>query len=96
MGASKQMKDMSLPAPVDPNDPLLAPIAGIDLARYAQVSKAIAHYSLRTQEQIDDYLTRAGHLPTDWQAAADGWNARFKTNTGLSMMYAEHYGAVAL
>ena len=86
----------SMPAPVDPTDPMMAPIAGIDLARYAQVSKAIAHYGLRTQDQIDDYVVRAGHTLDDWQQASDGWNARFKSNTGLSMMYAEHYGAAVL
>ena len=99
MGAAQQAAAGpvgSMPAPIDPNDPMLAPIAGVDLARYAQVSKAIAHYGLRTQDQIDEYLTRAGHTPADWQAASDGWNARFKTNTGLSMMYAQHYGAVVL
>lgn len=83
-----------MPAPIDPNDPILAPIAGIDLARYAQLSKAIGHYGLRSQEQIDDYMTRAGHTPEAWQEAYDGWNARFKANMSLSTLYAQHYNAV--
>ena len=85
----------SMPGPVDPNDPMLVPIAGIDLARYAQLSKAIGHYGLRSQEQIDEYMTNAGHTPAAWQEASDGWNARFKTNTGLSMLYAQHFSAVS-
>lgn len=85
-----------MPGPVDPNDPMLAPIAGIDLARYAQLSKAIGHYGLRSQEQIDDYMTRAGHTPEAWQEAYDGWNARFKANMSLSMLYAQHFNSVQL
>ena len=97
MGQMGQMGQMgSMPGPMDPNDPMLAPIAGVDLARYAQLSKAIGHYGLRTQEQIDDYVMRAGHTVADWQQASDGWNARFKANTGLSMLYAQHFSAVVL
>jgi hypothetical protein len=85
-----------VPGPLDPDDPMLAPIAGIDLARYAQLSKAIGHYGLRTQEQIDDDMTRAGHTPEAWQQAYDGWNARFKANMNLSMLYAQRFNSVQL
>jgi hypothetical protein len=85
-----------MPAAIDPSDPILAPIEGIDLPRYAQLSKAIGHYQLRTQEQIDDYLRSGGHTPAAWQAAYEGWNARFKTNMSLSTLYAQHFNAVQL
>jgi len=86
----------AMPGPVDPNDPMLAPIEGIDLARYAQLSKAIGHFGLRSAEQIDEYMTRAGHTPEAWQAAYDGWNARFRQNMSLSMLYAQHFNSVQL
>jgi hypothetical protein len=85
-----------MPAPVDPNDPMLAPIEGIDLLRYAQLSKAIGHYQLRSQEQIDDYMRSAGHTPEAWQAAYDGWNARFRANMSLSTLYAQYFNSVQL
>ena len=94
MGAAQMGAMGGMPGPVDPNDPMLAPIAGIDLARYAQLSKAIGHYGLRSAEQIDEYMTRAGHTPEAWQEAYDGWNARFKANMSLSMLYAQHFNAV--
>jgi hypothetical protein len=83
-----------VPQQIDPNDPILAPIAGIDLMRYAQLSKAIGHYQLKSQEQIDAYMQSGGHSPEDWQAAYDGWNERFKANMSLSSLYAQYFGSV--
>ncbi|MGH9138647.1 MAG: hypothetical protein ACRD0G_16650 [Acidimicrobiales bacterium] len=83
----------SLPAPTDPNDPALQPIGGVDLARYAQLSKAIGVHGLRSQDQIDQYLVSAGLTPEVWQAAYDGWNERFEANMSLSMLYAQYYQA---
>ena len=80
-----------LPGAIDPNDPILAPINGIDLQRYAQLSKAIGHYQMKTSEQIDAYMQSAGHSPEDWQAAYDGWNERFKQNMSLSTLYAQYF-----
>lgn len=82
-----------MPAPIAPDDPILAPIAGIDLQRYAQLSKAVGVHGLKNQEQIDDYMTRAGHTPEAWQQAYDGWNERFKANMSLSTLYAQHFNA---
>jgi hypothetical protein len=82
-----------VPAPIAPDDPILVPIAGIDLQRYAQLSKAVGVHGLKNQEQIDDYMTRAGHTPDAWQQAYDGWNARFKANMSLSTLYAQHFNA---
>ena len=91
------MTHMSLvPGPVADDDPLLEPIAGIDLARYAQLTKAIGHYGLRTQAQIDDYVARAGHTPEAWRQAYDGWNQRFRADMGLSMLYAQHFHSVQI
>lgn len=80
-----------MPGAIDPNDPILAPINGIDLQRYAQLSKAIGHYQMKTSEQIDQYMQSAGHSPEDWQAAYDGWNERFKQNMSLSTLYAQYF-----
>ena len=85
-----------MPGPSTPTTRCWPRSRGVDLARYAQLSKAIGHYGMRSQEQIDEYVTRAGHTPEAWQEAFDGWNARFKVNTGLSMLYAQHFSAVVL
>ena len=83
-----------VPQPIDPNDPILAPINGIDLMRYAQLLKAIGYYQLKSQEQIDAYMQSGGHSPEDWQPAYDGWNERFKANMSLSSLYAQYFGSV--
>ncbi len=88
--------DAPVPGPVAEGDPRLAPIAGIDLVRYAQLTRAIGHYGLRTQAQIDEYVERAGHSPEAWREAHEGWNARFKTDMALSMLYAQRFQSVQL
>jgi hypothetical protein len=85
-----------LPGPLAADDPLLAPIAGIDLARYAQLSKAVSHYGLRTQAEVDAYVERAGHTPAAWQEASAGWTSRFRASTALSVLYVEQVGAVVV
>lgn len=82
-----------MPGTIDPADPALAPIAGIDLARYAQISKAIGQRQLTTQEQIDDLVRSCGFTPEAWRTAYEGWNARFTGNMALSTLYAQHYSA---
>lgn len=85
-----------LPPPLADDDPILAPIAGIDLGRYAELTRAIGHYGLRTQAEVDDFVTRAGHPPAAWHEAHAGWNARFKSSTSLAVLYAERFRAVHL
>ncbi len=88
--------DAHVPGPVADDDPRLAPIAGIDLARYAQLTKAIGHYGLRTQAQVDEYVERAGHTSQAWREAHEGWNARFKADMAISMLYARQFQSVQL
>jgi len=37
---------------------------------------------------VESFVKLQGHSPEDWQAAYDGWNARFKGNMALSV----HFG----
>lgn len=91
-GATAQMAGMgAMPGALDPNDPALAPIAGIDINRYAQLSKAIGHFQLKTGEQIDQYMTSQGVTPEAWQAAYDGWTERMKGNMPLAVHYGQLY-----
>lgn len=76
------------PGGVDPA--LLEPIAGISLERYAQLAKSIGERKL-DQAGVESFVKLQGHSPEDWQAAYDGWNARFKGNMALSVQFGNLY-----
>jgi len=70
------------------------PISGITLERYAQLAKAIGSRKLQGPE-LDAFLADNGHSTAAWQAAYDGWNARMKSNMGLSTQYGTLYQSAA-
>jgi hypothetical protein len=88
--AQAQMAQMGgVPAGgVDPS--LLEPIAGISLERYAQLAKSIGERKL-DQAGVESFVKLQGHSPEEWQAAYDGWNARFKGNMALSTQFGTLY-----
>ncbi|MFH1331182.1 MAG: hypothetical protein ABIJ48_11090 [Actinomycetota bacterium] len=69
---------------------LLEPIAGISLERYAQLAKSIGERKL-DQAGVESFVKLQGHSAEDWQAAYDGWNARFKDNMALSVQFGNLY-----
>ncbi len=78
-------------APAGAVDPaLMEPIAGISLERYAQLARSIGERKL-DQAGVESFVKLQGHSPEDWQAAYDGWNARFKGNMSLSVQFGNLY-----
>jgi len=78
-------------APAGAVDPaLMEPIAGISLDRYAQLARSIGERKL-DQAGVESFVKLQGHSPEDWQAAYDGWNARFKGNMSLSVQFGNLY-----
>jgi hypothetical protein len=74
----------------------LAPISGISLERYAQLSKALGDRG-RNDAAFTAFLAGQGHTRIEWQTAADGWDARMSANGALSTRFAalfEQSGAV--
>src|SRR4051794_11780635 len=74
---------------LNPGDPRLAPIAGVDLVMYARVSKAASQEMLNA----DGLVLRAqsyGITAEAWHEAATGWPARMRND----MQLATHYGAL--
>ena len=90
--AQQAMAGVGTAAVVTPAE--LEPIAGISLERYAQLAEAVGTRKLHGAE-LDAFLATLGHSTADWQAAYDGWNARMKTNMGLSTQYGSLYHAAA-
>jgi hypothetical protein len=69
---------------VDPA--MLEPIGGISMERYAQIAKTVGEKKL-DQAGTEALVRKHGHTPEDWQAAYDGWNARFKGNMPLAVQF---------
>lgn len=78
----------------DPGAPIaggqLDPIAGISLEEYARIAKTIGERRL-DQAGIEALVQGLGHTPEAWQAAYDGWNARFKGDMALSVRFGTIY-----
>jgi len=68
----------------------LEPINGISLEEYARIAKTIGAQQL-DQAGTEALVQRIGHSVADWQGAYDGWNARFKGNTALSVQFGTIY-----
>jgi hypothetical protein len=69
------------------------PIAGVSLEEYARLSKTIGEQRL-DEQGIEQLMSRRGYAPGTWQAAYDGWNARFKGNTALAVQFGNLYQSV--
>jgi hypothetical protein len=86
-----QMAAAGAPGAAGTIDPaLLEPIAGVSLEKYAELAKAIGERKL-DQAATDQFVQLHGVTPEDWQAAYDGWNARFKDNMPLSVHFGNLY-----
>lgn len=83
---------MGVPQPADvaAGDPRLAPIEGVTLERYAQVSKVAATRGL-DQAGLNAYVASLGIDPAVWNRATEGWNARFKGDMRLATQFGRIY-----
>lgn len=75
------------------DDPRLAPIAGVDLAMYARVSKAASQEGL-TADGVVAKAQSFGIAADAWQQAATGWPARMRGDTQLAVHYGNLFGQV--
>ena len=75
------------------DDPRLAPIAGVDLAMYARISKAASQEGLN----VDGLILKAQSfgIPAEaWNEAATGWPTRMRGDTQLAVHYGNLFGQV--
>jgi len=79
---------------LDPTDPRLAPIAGVDLVTYARVVKTAIAGNLRA-EALVARAQSMGVADGSWQLAGLEWPARMRADRGLAAHYGALYGQVA-
>ncbi|GAA1941498.1 hypothetical protein [Agromyces allii] len=71
----------------------LEPIAGVDLERYARISKGIAAYGYDAA-MLPTVAAMFGVDGPSWDAAAAGWGARIQADRGVGRRFNELYSAV--
>ncbi len=71
----------------------LDPIAGVDLAVYAGIVKAIAPHNY-DQSLLPALAAEAGVDAESWQLAHDGWNQRIQNDPAVARAFNDHYRAV--
>lgn len=77
----------------EPRPGNLEPIAGVDLERYARISKGIAAYGYDAA-QLPAVAATFGVDQASWAAAAAGWAARIQADRGVARRFNEIYTAV--
>lgn len=82
--------------PVDLNDPIWAPIEGIDLDKYAEISAALARQNLAGVEQVEAWVETQGVKPGTWTTVQQGWVQRMAGNmqvrTRYGVLYSQYTG----
>lgn len=82
--------------PVDPNDPIWAPIEDITLDRYAELTAALARQNLGGADQVQAWAEAQGVAPGTWQAVTSGWTQRMGANmqvrTRYGVLYSQYQG----
>jgi hypothetical protein len=71
----------------------LDPIAGVDLATYARIVKAIAPHNY-DQSLLPGIAASHGIDGARWQQAHDGWNARIQGDPAVARAFSDAYRAI--
>jgi hypothetical protein len=79
-----------IPAGVAPGD---GPIAGVDLALYASISRTMADRGLGPSA-APSVAAEHGIDGSSWDAAVAGWNARMQSDHQLAKRFNAHYRGV--
>jgi hypothetical protein len=69
---------------------LAAPIAGVDLATFAQISAGLAQFDYDQSRSVELAALR-GIDPVSWQAALDGWNGRITSSPAVARQFNAFY-----
>lgn len=63
-----------------------APVAGVSLELYAEISRSFAEVGY-DQSKGPELAARKGVSAADWEAALAGWNARITANTAVAKRF---------
>lgn len=78
------------PAPGSLGDADLAPIGGVTIELYAELSRELGARGY-TLDQAPALAAERGIAAADWQAAVDGWNGRMGANPAVALEFNRLY-----
>ncbi len=81
------------PDALDPNDPDLAPVAGLSFPAYATAAAAIG-WATDDAALVARVTAAIGVTPADWEAAIEGWTERIKDDVVVATMYGQLFAQV--
>src|SRR4051794_3302587 len=73
-------------APMPESGDIFEPIAGVDLAMYAQISAGLAQFGYDVTKAVG-LAAAQGIDATSWQAALDGWNQRIAAHPAVASRF---------
>jgi len=73
--------------PVDMNDPMWAPIEGITLDKYAEITALMGKNNVMGPEAVNAFVESKGVKPGTWQVVQNGWVARMGANEPVRTRY---------
>jgi hypothetical protein len=86
----QQAQAMAPAVVVEPSAEALAPIAGVDLAVYARVSKGIAAYGYDAAK-LPVVASAYGVSAANWAIAQTGWAARIQNDAAVGAKFNQLY-----
>ncbi len=80
-------------APVADDDPIFAPIEGVDLPTYARVAKVAQGQGVTDEAGMSAVAQAEGIDPAAWSAASKGWIERMGQNMAVGQKFRQHLDA---
>ena len=77
--------------PVDLNDPMWAPIEGINVDKYAEITAGLMKNGVMGIENVNKYAEERGVPSGAWQAVQNGWVARMGQHMAVRTRYGNLY-----
>lgn len=80
---------------IDPDDPVLEPVEGVTIERYAELCAALAGAGLASEADVDTWAVAQGLEPGSYQRVSEAWNTRMGTHRALTNRFGALYSAAA-
>lgn len=91
MQADALAQQQAASAPADPNDPDFAPIQGISVDKYAEITAGLVKNGVQGVDEVVAYAESMGVPSGTWQEVQNGWVARMGQSEPVRLRYGNLY-----
>ena len=95
MQADAQAAQQSASQPADTDDPAFAPIQGITVDKYAEITAGLVKNGVTGIEAVNAYAESMGVPAGAWQEVQNGWVARMGQSMAVRTRYGNLYAEYA-